>query len=272
MAKNLIPTPIVDKNGKATTVHKKTSSVSSSQGKIPAPVINGCDAPITGTPLPVPQHLTPAELTSLLGAIDSVDKFAKVESELDRDALAVTKRILDEGSLSLEVIDMTMQLAYVGTVQSRRATPEAVPPNHVLHYNRLLIAEHLQLGGEQSGEAEAAIRGLARNLDLGDEYMGKIETEEELAGCSAVVSFMQKCTESCTSGNVHNGSGGSMVGAYIRNKHLDALIRERPDDIDTIVSYVQDRGMNPTNKGPVNALRKHLDENTQSKAVSSGWL
>lgn len=272
MAKNLIPTPIVDKNGKATTVHKKTSSVSSSQGKIPAPVINGCDAPITGTPLPVPQHLTPAELTSLLGAIDSVDKFAKVEGELDRDALAVTKRILDEGSLSLEVIDMTMQLAYVGTVQSRRATPEAVPPNHVLHYNRLLIAEHLQLGGEQSGEAEAAIRGLARNLDLGDEYMGKIETEEELAGCSAVVSFMQKCTESCTSGNVHNGSGGSMVGAYIRNKHLDALIRERPDDIDTIVSYVQDRGMNPTNKGPVNALRKHLDENTQSKAVSSGWL
>lgn len=65
------------------------------------------------------------------------------------------------------------------------------------------------------------------------------------------------------------GVGGGLWTA-LHNQHLDELLRERPGDLDRIISYIEERGMDPKQKTPVNRLREWLDDAAPS--LGGGWI
>jgi hypothetical protein len=274
----LVPTQITDRNGKRTTVHKKPAAASGPRSALPAPSAAGAPPQPQGTPLVLPEPLDKFERAKyiLSSHLPNVSLAALSTQEtlerVDLAGLALAKSIVERGSLDPETVKLVLS--------------QYGKPYSPMYVNRLLIAERLEqtIGRGITGNTDRmsylrgiclAADGLARNHPSGAKILDAFTTEEELAGCSAVTEFTL-CREfggsHVSNGYLSDGEGGDWQGSYIRNRHLDLLIRERPDDVHAIIAYVKERGMHPVNKGPVKALRAYLDDTTDTSSVGSGWL
>lgn len=273
---NLVPTQITDRNGKLTTVHKKAQTASSSKSRIPAPSPVAAPQSVTGTPLSFPEPLNHQEQQ---GWIDKfLDDNPRMSRSRRRDALTMLSG--QEAALIKEIISR-------GSMDNQSISHIIEKFEHTRHscVNRLLMAEKFK---DEANSKEhfgprmryfdavcSATDGLMRNMPDGAKSK-MFTTEEELASAGAVVEFLMDEELRGTHGlyrYIDSENGQSSVNAlYIKNKHLDRLIRERPEDIRAIISYVRERGMHASNKGPVEALRKYLDETAEASAVGGGWL
>lgn len=272
----LVPTQITDRNGKRTTVHKKTAAAPATRSAIPAPSPPG---PVPqGTPLELPEPMDEFERARyimdnpMLNISSSAASTQEALRWVDGAALAAAKSMIERGSLD------------AGTVKLLLSRP--APSFSPFHLNRLLIAERLEktIGKGITDDStrnrylhtiRGAADGLARNHPSGRKILDAFTTEEELSGCSAVAEFMlypDFPDAHSSTASLPDGDGGFWQGSYIRNRHLDRLIRERPEDVQTIISYVKERGMHHANKGPVTALRSYLDETAAASSVGEGWL
>lgn len=65
---------------------------------------------------------------------------------------------------------------------------------------------------------------------------------------------------------------GSVKRTLITNRDLDALLRERPHDLDRIIGYAQTRGERFPTTASVDRLREWLDATADASAVGDGWL
>jgi hypothetical protein len=275
----LVPTQITDRNGKRTTVHKKPAAAPGTRSALPAPSAAGATPPKPqGTPLVLPEPLDKFErakyiLSNNLPNISFAASSTKETLErVDLAGLALAKYMVERGSLDPESVKLVLS--------------KYGKPYSPMYVNRLLIAERLErtIGKGVTGHSERmnylqavtlAADGLARNHPSGAKMLDAFTTEEELAGCSAATEFIL-CPDFAGShvstAYLSDGEDGDWQGSYIRNKHLDLLIRERPEDVQAIITYVKERGMHPANKGPVKALRAYLEDTSESSSVGTGWL
>lgn len=106
-----------------------------------------------------------------------------------------------------------------------------------------------------------------------------IATVEELTSRTSVASFILQSsmrgegTKSLVRGGYKTHNGKKIQSfVLIRNRHLDRLLSERPEDMRFITAYVHERGIHPANKRPVDTIRAYLDGTRSVIAVKDGWL
>lgn len=99
----------------------------------------------------------------------------------------------------------------------------------------------------------------------------RIGTLRDLDGAAAVVAFLTRARRPEVSRHTTTRALFPQVsGRRIANRHLERLILQRPSDIDRIVSYVQERGVDREGREPVDRLGEWLDGDVP--AVADGWL
>jgi hypothetical protein len=167
------------------------------------------------------------------------------------------------------------------------------PGERIKHYdyNMLLLAERFckeegsdMFNHDDVGVFAGAVQGLCHARKATDRTpIGKITTEEELDGHVAVLRFVMHYRKDENGRNrdpktieivpFSNPSSEftKPTNVYVIDNHsLTALLRERPQDYDRIIQYVDERGM-PKNKAQVVTLNDYLDVATDTP-LHDGWL
>lgn len=273
---HLTPTQVVDKNGKPTTVYRRTETLKSTGAPLPAP--SAAPQPSDGmtTPLTLPEALTAQERRALGKQFDSLDVQWGVPSShilehLDVRSRSLLKRIVDRFPGDVPLVKKRIVPAITNECLPEECT------NILLVLEKLLAGNHADALERWDYGIMDTVLGLCHSDDRSPADQ-VIKTEEELAGKSALNAFI------LTHGRKHDPEsltktlvlrrGAFILAEYmaLRNRHLERLIMERPEDLDAISRYVEERGMHKSNKGPVEAMRAYLDDETIVAPVSSGWL
>lgn len=281
---SLQPTVITDVNGKVTTVHKRQERASTGRKSIPGPALPKLDAvQPTGTVLPVHPMMSGEELQEFISN-SGLPNFTfkggltteKVLSTLSPEDVSLLKHMVDSGRLTPKEAKLT-------TTVITPHPKEAHTRNIMLVWSRLKASQHLLMRGDSAGDAKLiamAVDGLRFHNAEGKGSLPPVTTEEELAGYTAVVEFVllqqgmggNKTDVGIKSTRMRSHDGESDGQTVVRNKHLEELIRNRPDSVGAIVQYVNERGMHDSAKRPVLALSAYLDDVQETPAISEGWL
>jgi hypothetical protein len=275
---HLVATPITDKNGKQTTVLKKPLKSPSAVNRIPAPSMHVAAAP-SPTRLIKPNPLTPQESEDWASHLNSgttqYEQTIKRETaRLEPDTQALLKAYTDAGVLLNETRNHLVGAMGIGLERRR---------NKALEHNLVLVAERLR-----SDERVPALMQLVDCHKLmvaleGVNYLkgaanrepiDKIGTAEELEKISALVHATIRWDSEDKDHLVKpfQPRDKEMVKVYtaIRNKYLSSLIIERPQDVDRIIDYLDERAV--SNKSDVDEIRRYLDSPAGQSAVAEGWL
>lgn len=277
---NLRPVAIVDKNGRATTVHRRGDSTSPAGTSPPAPKL-GPQNGIQGTPLTPIAPATRSESRKIIKELTSGERYwnakdDEIAKELDKRQQALIRRLLDNPDISRMTIESSVQYG----VWDDSVTKDELT-------NSLLVLEHMYTHGDGSLLETAGISAFF-NAVLGADQVGSrpyldkaqpITTREELESKSAFVAFVLLAEQNSLNDDsiVNRKTKRFNFKWYrdfivIQNQHLRKLVMERPDKQHEITDYVRARGMHPKNKKPVDALRTYLDDTGETVAVNVGWL
>jgi hypothetical protein len=280
MSRNpLIATPTVDKNGKNTTVYRKTASSAPVRG-LPVPTLKGSKqgAQTPSTPLPVPVPIADAKLDAYRKSLHSSGTVS-VGKQLRPNEAALIRDIIDRGYVSdLALLTTTGYMGFFSAGERIRH----------YDYNMLLLLERVyreegkDAFGERPTKFADAVEGLGMRRRESDHItIPPITTEEELDSLAAVVRMMMFVggrEESGVSQQISERKehrtiqGDRLNGRAFKNHAFTALIRERYMDYPRIERFVYDRGV-PSNKASVDALRDYLDSGDDNHdAVVEGWL
>jgi hypothetical protein len=273
---NLVPTVITDVTGKVTTVHKKQAGVASGAQRIPAPAMaqRAVQKPVkTATPLALPPALSNDERDELLARLQAVPNFwggdtSGMKDWVDETGFALIKEYLDTDRITPMEIKHITGIARVQGWSKTEVT------------NMLLVTERLRHDSSIDNQARGWLNSVVHSLRYNTEWKHNppIRTEEDLASAVAVTTFVLRKFHDKDN---HLGLVKTVRQSrawrtpeelvVISNKHLDALIRERPQDLDRIINYVETNRMHSANKKPVNVLRDFLDDDIVP-ALDDGWL
>jgi hypothetical protein len=263
---NLIPTAIVDKNGRQTTVHKAAIAAPSKALKVPAPSVSKTAAKPRKTIHDVPpMSKFEADLFLSNGGImlpswifANRDKITAHKNGMD--TVALTRYFLRSGKLDGRVLT---SIIFNGG--------DLIFTDSANVYNSMLMVEYLSREGKREllDENEAvlgAVRGLPVNNSAKREPLPQFETEDQLAEYAAVVEYIVRQKDaSNTVSDARLFVEGKKVQhpTAIANKHLEKLIRENTNELDAIITYVNERGMDKK-KSSVDTLREWLDSEVPS--------
>jgi hypothetical protein len=281
----LTPTVIVDKNNKVTTVHKRQEQASAGRKSIPAPALrkNVSTTP-AGTPLPVPPLLNPEQIEEFIARNDLPDITFK--GGLSGEKILAEMLSVEDVSLIKELIDTGRMTRRSVKLLSTAVSPHPEQPHT---HNALLIAEQLiassrvRIVGDNTADmmlVTMAVEGLRYHNAPGKGPLPRITTKEDLTRYTAVAEFVllqlgmggNKTDAGIRTRRIRDHNGESNITSVTENKHLEALIMERPDDVGVISAYVNERGMHKSLKTPVNTLRTYLDQTKDASAIREGWL
>ena len=279
MNNSLIPTPIVDKNGRATTVHRKMARTAASSS-IPAPTVKAAKkAPEKpSTPLQPPAPIDPARLREYQRSFRGIQALS-LRKNINVDEAALIKDILDNDRVEPRLIGLISDYMGILSVGERFADYD---------YNAfLLLDRYVQSGGDTSvcsyNEAHVfngAIEGLYQRRRGQEVKVEKFSTEEELDANVAVLRMMVLMRETgddraggaIISKEYYTADGKRLNGAYLRNQGFADFIRANYQSYHDIERYVRDRGV-PKNKREVEALKAYVDNGEEhTTAMAEGWL
>lgn len=275
MSDNLIPTAVVDKNGKQTTVRKRAAAPSAASKKLPAPALVTTPTSRPTTPLVLPETMTVKERDAYIAGSPLRDASMKeygwdqmLKYQLDDETITLLKHMTESGRLSEE--DARAILGNTSVSSESTST-----------YNAFLVIEEARkqnmlpssttYARAVIGTMTRSVIGLGRNDSSSNT---KFTTQEQVTESAAVVSFIHRMEKNPDTMFQHVTEHRSSVSeTAITNKHLDTLIREHPDRVDEIVDYVTERGLHKKNSGPVDDLRAYLNDSAHgAKAIAEGWL
>lgn len=267
---HLTATPIVNKLGVATTVHRRAAPATTSK-RMPPPRVTAAHTK-PATPLTPPEPLSDAIAKSYSEYLRQ--SVMSTRKRLNREETELLHRIIKEKSLTEEAL--AMLTGHMGMFS---------PGERIKHYDydSLLLAERLgkEIGStplkDHSHVFAAAVQGLCYARKASDrKRLEKITTQEELDGHVAVLRYvMENCLNEY--GNAKEPkefdlASGKTISAFVIESHgLAAVLREQPHRYDKIAAYVEDRGA-PRNKAAVAALREYLENDEDNAALSDGWL
>lgn len=296
---NLIPTPIVDKNGKQTTVRKRVDTLQKKALNAPAPSV-AASAPVSvpiSTPLPEIQPLSDEErevFANWQSMLMNNGHFREEIREIAKKPLpssveALAWRLTREGDAQETAV------RFLTTYHTRRSSQFAKTFRHEQEFlfntlrNSLLLVD--RISKDETGSPALKIGGpitYANMIDKslnGYRYSPKMDevpdltpimTEEELSSITAVTRFIldardRKDYGSCREKEYKDSIGKKLTGIYMANRSLDAFLRENPHEIDRVLKYVQERRIGNTVKD-TKALVKYLRESKEMGALDDGWL
>lgn len=274
---NLQPVAIVDKNGRAATVHRRSDN-NASMGKT------------SRSPLPAPQNATQGTpLKTLVPATTSqVNKLVKEFStsswpighdwakRMSRKDITLIRRILDNPAVSKPTV---YRCVYHG-IRDETILREEVT-------NTLLILEQMYLNGDgkliEDSEPAYLYASVLGVDQVGTRYyldkVQPITTQEELESKAAYAAFVFLAVENHVNDDSILRTGLKQFNYKWQrdfltphNKHLRQLVLDLPDKQHEITDYIRSRGMHQKNKKPVDALRAYLDDDQTVPSVRSGWL
>lgn len=273
---NLIPTVITDVNGKVTTVHKKQSGVAAGAKRIPAPAVAQQAVQKPQTPLNLPPALSREERDELIAHLAAIPNFWGSDTSgmtdwVDDTGFALIKEYLETDRIT------PMEIKHITGIARVQGWGKTEVTNMLLVTER--VRKDTSIDSQARGWTNNVVHSLPYNVrDTEGKYTSAIRTEEALTSATAVTTFvLRKFYEKDNNLGLvktvrQNRAWRSPEELIvISNKHLDALIRERPQDLDRIISYVERNHMHASNKKPVNVLREFLDEDLAS-AIDEGWL
>lgn len=98
-----------------------------------------------------------------------------------------------------------------------------------------------------------------------------LDTEVQLDSLAAVVEFTVRDSilEHFTATSYGTGSGSLR---QIENVALDALLRERPHDLDRILGYIEEHDIVTLRTEDVAGLREWIEATEETPALGDGWL
>lgn len=273
---NLTPTVITDVTGKVTTVHKKQAGVAAGAKRIPAPAMaqRAAQKPVkTSTPLVLPPALSREERDDLLARLEAIPNFwgsatSGMTDWVDETGFALINKYLAEDRIT------PMEIKHITGSARTQGWSKTEVTNMLLLTDR--IREDTSIDSQARGWLNSVVHSLRYNTEW--KYHSPIRTEEDLASAAAVTTFVLRKFYGKDS-NIGFVKSVRQNRAWrtpeelivISNKHLDTLIRERPQDLDRIINYVERHGMHSANKKPVNVLRDFLDDDIVP-ALDDGWL
>lgn len=270
------PVAIVDKNGRATTVHRRDATKSSTGTNLLSPKAIPQSA-AQGTPLEPIKPATAKQLRELIEAFIAEVNWPVADSlatEVSRKDQALIRRLLDNPGISSTLVKGIVQYGvkfenlHEGELTNSLLVVEQIASNgdiHLLEGPSVLF--EAMLGVYQEGTRPYLDRPTP------------ITTMEELASKAAVTTFILLADKNYRDDDSILKRRDKQFDfkwkrAYlvIVNKHLKKLVMERPERQHEITDYVRSRSMHPTNKKPVDALRAYLDEAANTTALGGGWL
>lgn len=296
MTNNLVPTPVVDKNGKLTTVHRKVSSVTANSSKLAdaAPVPPVAEK-VIGTPLPVVHPLSSSEVEEFV-AFFSNGRIRRGGKQVDTAAVfrslsGVTQgliwRVRQAGAIGDTDIELALDQLQGRVWQRWSATPnpEKMAEENLRAY--LLVAERLHCDYPELMKSigQGTAPDLSKVVEYRDHEKGRVllaakemTTEEDVAPVAAVAAYALVCmyrnsdfydTEHLVMREYQDEEGRYIEGLMIANKGLDAYVRENPEMAVRVAEFVVDRGLGDSKKDAKFAI-DHFS--LDAPALSSGHL
>lgn len=254
---NLIATPIVDKNGKPTTVHKravltKTSSTLAATNPQVSPAAKHIDR--LGDEPGSMEYLLKQEL-SLKARRLSNKKIGEMLDQLHPDTLATLEDIVNDWDGGDFVVSQSMEWAARGG--------KIAPLNNIaLFYDKSLGVDY------QRREFHAYIGGLdAHRMDGEPTRDFTQRTEAEQRSMRALLEVTLNLPSRTRSSEINNE-----IWTYLPSAPLTDLIVERPEDADRITKIITERPeMKFHSPEQVAVLRGMLDQNVAT-SLTDGIL
>jgi hypothetical protein len=276
---HLTPEVRVNKNGVPVTKHVNPGGKASSATTVipaPAPPTATADTPLVLT------FSKPANSTQVRNLFDPINRRTVKEplKRMNSTGLGILKRLMHA------VPDHEHRIAgFISNTGSLLPSEDEMTnamliPENVLTTNRSDLDALLH--EDTFASFGIAVIGL-RNLELYDQgEIAVISTQEQLDADTAAATFIGKYGRQLDYDSedhpllgymsIDRGTNWAAYLPSIRNPHLDALIRERPEEHETIFEYLSERGLSATDTGPVDHIRAYVDENKHVRSLRDGWL
>lgn len=256
MTENLVPTPITDKNGKQTTVHRKVSSAIASPSRLSSiPPSSPAQEKVTGTPLPTVHPLSRGEVEEFVAGFSS-GRIRRGGKQIDTAAVfkslsGATQGLLWRVKAAGAIHDSDIESAldqYNSRVWNRWAgTPngDKLADDNLRSY--LLVTESLHKHYPELMKKVGY--GIASDLSKVVEYREyrgerlllpttEMTTEEEVAQVAAVAAYTLVClycksdfydSEQLSLLDCADECGRYIEGLVIKNETIANYVRENPD-------------------------------------------
>lgn len=269
---HLTPALTIDKRGRATTVYRNLaagSAANSAPSVPPSPTRpEVMQATETGGPFRAPSERSHDELAGFMRSADKWWSFGE----------GFTVRTLSSPS-GVSAAALAMDFVESGEIDHRDAlwivltTPPESDPS--LAADTLRIAAHLgsrlQLSAFGTDRLLRAARG-CRGTRTG--WTGRpLTTAERLDSCAAVVEFILRVgadTKNRVVEHMKPPGGGEKDYDYVRSAALDAILRERPQDLQAIIELAEGHGPDGPSDEAVASLRGRL--NGVTAPLANGYL
>lgn len=293
-----MPVPIVDKNGRSTTVRKRLDAPdrASKMSKVPSPTVASPNAsvPLQRTPLSAPAPLSPEQVKefddwysdAMLDRSADEVSIAGYIKDLSDESKSLAFRVLQGGVVSKESLTTMLQRSHRG--KSMSFAPELNVQDHsvsILHTS-LRVAEKMATDDPLivSVRSMDLVEGIERTLkgycyspDKVERVpVTSIETEEELASLAAVTTFIVHARREGNTGQYSRGAFNDaddrrVEGLRISNRAVDKFIRENPHEVQRVIAYAKERELGQTVRD-AKVLINHLKETSDMNALGEGWL
>lgn len=259
----LIPTPIVDKNGKQTTVLKKPITSAS------APSLAGMKPTIA------PQTIQPGQYGIRPGS-DFADRgrsakelLAAMDGKHSRrlTTLEVDRMIADLHPDTLSTLDMIADTWKHGWLVPMAAAKLSAKERNIATFNNTAFFHNMPVATEDRRTFVSYISGLQTHHAADEPSVDySVATEEEQGRARAIL----KVAFGLPNHTYDSQFRGSMRTSL--TKHLVAIIRRRPEDADRIIAILQSRDdLSSRSPGHMNTLEDLLDYDI-SRQFTDGLL
>lgn len=304
MTNNLVPTPIVDKNGKRTTVRRKPTGAGPASKPVAAPSRPAVEE-VVGTPLPVVHPLSMGEVTEFLafftpvydspgggyGYVDPVIVAPSITGrapEVFRSLSGVSQGLLwrVRQARALDELGTTIALSRVRWKEEKFWND--IPGSHVaaeeLFRSTLLVAERVHAdhpglmpefgAGQVQHILEDAVGGYFSTGTLVSKTR-ELSTVEEVSAVAGTAAYLLECSASkdrlkyMGSQAFNDPSGRTHSAMAPKNKTLGKYVSEHPEDAVRAAKFVVARDI-----GNSKADAQHVIDYLalSAPAISEGYL
>jgi hypothetical protein len=289
MTKNLIPTPVVDKNGKLTTVHKKPAGASLGADKLA-----GVPPVTSSAPAPVVEALTAEQAEEFLssfcpiviasdlsGSSRYAVAVARTFNALSGETQAVLKRLHDNAALdNVELMDVVGSFGeeFQGYGRTSGATSRMAEP--VLRSSAKVFETAMSRYPKISNNfSPAGLFDYSKQVLLGcmDRAVRRNVrfdpcSDEGMENVMAVFSFLMKGDGSrIRESSFADDQGHGHRCVLIDNEMLADFVDEHPDIAELAGDFMKERNLNDS-EADIRFMMNHFADTAEAPSISSGRL
>jgi hypothetical protein len=202
------------------------------------------------------------------------------------ESKALAWRVIKAGAVDPKAVAILLNSSHSRIHMSIAPELKYVSPAQDVLHASLRVAERMSeydpvsvsgAGYALASTIQNSMKGYCYTPQLEDRVLlTSVNTEEELDSLSAVTFFLHNAL-SRGDDSQYNTKGFKdadlirVDGMRITNRTLDAFLRENPNEVHRVISYVTERGLGHSVRDAKNLI-KHLRETADMGALGEGWL